>query len=456
MEDLYNKIDFIVSGGALKLLTDFLDSKGLPALVLEPRGEDFQVLDAVKIVPESLLFHDTDLHLPTLFSTRPALAAFEVEEAKGNEKWPHIIRMRGAYWEIYILLGKEPDAPLTQELQSYAGLVRIWRTFQRIDVTEKQMSRLSYMILATKSTLASIFEPMPLPYFASFLKDVLHESLFPKTIVILKDEKNYLTIFEGRAESIPERKGIYEEIILPPVPVVTKGDEAPFEVVLPVVEGDCRLFCVMTWDELPDSQMMNFMELLGNLAVRAVAINNLRIQNQKAESSISTGEFTVLSLSNVLKILRGASDKTRFITLLSEIFIEQCRMPDCVLAVWDSSRQGYVPAEKRFGQFKADTDPTLLPSPSAVSASKIPEITYDLEVMGADAVMKSWGLGGCPWGDMKTMRYIFPLCDDESLVGIIAVGSGTDESRAVLDRGQLAAVHLISQFAAYEFRRFLI
>ena len=194
MDDLYNRIDFIVSGGALKLLTDFLDSKGLPALVLEPDGEDFKVLDAVGTVPTSLVVHDRNLHLQALFSSRPPLAAFEVEEAEGNEQWPYIIRMRGAYWEIYILLGKKPEASLVPELQSYAGLVRIWRTFQRIDETEKQLSRLSYMILATKSTLASIFEPMPLPYFASFLSDVLHESLFPKHIVILKDEKGSLVV----------------------------------------------------------------------------------------------------------------------------------------------------------------------------------------------------------------------------------------------------------------------
>lgn len=455
MEDLYNKIDFIVSGGALKLLTDFLDSKGLPALVLEPNGEDFQVLDAVRIVPDSLIVHDDELHLQSRFQQRPPLSAFEVEETDGSEKWPHIVRMRGPYWEIFILLGRKPEAPLAAELQSYAGLVRIWRTFQRIDDTEKQLSRLSYMILATKSTLASIFEPMPLPYFASFLSDVLHESLFPKSIIILKDEKNYLTLFNGKAESIPERRGVYEEIILPPTPIVTKKDEAPFEIVLPIVEGDCRLFCVMTWNELPDAQMMNFMELLGNLAVRAMAINNLRIQNQMAENSISTGEFTVLSLSNVLKILRKATDRTSFLSLLAEIFMEQCRMPECSMAVWDSSRQGYIQAVRRAGQVKTDADPTLLPSMAAIPASNIRDTAYDLGNLDLDAVLKSWGLGGCPWEDMGTMRYLFPICDDNILVGMIAVGADGDR-RMFLDKSHLAAAHLIAQFAAYEFKRFLI
>ena len=361
--------------------------------------------------------------------------------------------MRGAHWELYILLGHEPEGPLAPELQSYAGLIRIWRTFQRIDDTEKQLSRLSYMILATKSTLASIFEPMPLPYFASFLTDVLHESLFPKSIVILKDERNYLTVFDGKADSIPDRTGIYAEPILPPTPVVTRGDAAPYEVVLPVTEGECRLFCLMTWDTLPDAQMMNFMELLGNLAVRAIAINNLRIQNQKAASSISTGEFTVLSLSNVLKILKGAEERDRFLSLLVDIVMEQCRMPDCILSVWDNTRQGYVLAEKRVGQFKTAADPTLLPSPTLIPASQVPDISYNLEEHNADAVLKSWGLGGCPWEDMTSMHYLFPICDDNALVGMIALGSEPGR-HVVLDKAQLAALHLIAQFAAYEFRRF--
>ncbi|MBQ9564040.1 MAG: hypothetical protein IJU98_00500 [Synergistaceae bacterium] len=454
MDDLYNRIDFIVSGGALKLLTDFLDSKGLPALVLEPDGEDFKVLDAVGTVPTSLVVHDKNLHLQALFSSRPPLAAFEVEEAEGNEQWPYIIRMRGAYWEIYILLGKKPEASLVPELQSYAGLVRIWRTFQRIDETEKQLSRLSYMILATKSTLASIFEPMPLPYFASFLSDVLHESLFPKHIVILKDEKGSLVVYNGETEAVPAREGIYTELILPPTPIVTKKDAAPFEIVLPVVEGDCRLFCVMTWDELPDAQMMNFMELLGNLAVRAVVINNLRAQNQRAESTISTGEFTILSLSNVLKILRGAADKKHFLSLLAEIFIEQCRMPDCSLAVWDSTKGGYAEEEKRSGQFEAEPSHEVLPASEAAPVTRTMETVYDLEEKELDAILKSWGLGECPWEDVRSMRFLFPICDDKILVGMIAMGS--PNGRAALDRGQVAAVHLIAQFAAYEFRRFLI
>ena len=346
-------------------------------------------------------------------------------------------------------------AALIEELKPYAGLIRLWQTVKNISDTEKKLSRLSYMILATKSTLASIFEPMPLQYFASFLADVLQESLFPKSIAILKDEGNYLTVFNGQADSIPERKGIYASQILPPAPVITSKD-SPVEVVLPVAEGDCRLFCVINWDTLPDEQTMNFLELLGNLAVRAIAINNLRAQSRQAEASISSGEFTVLSLSNVLKILRGAENREKFYSLLVDVFTEQSRMGNCMLAAWTPSRKGYAVCEHRTGHVKASIDTTLLPSSSgAVKAEKVKDSHYDIAEKSPDSVFMNWGLAGCPWkASMKSsaIKYIFPICDDNSLVGIIALGS--QDGRAVLDRSQLASLQLIAQFAAYEFRRF--
>ena len=89
-----------------------------------------------------------------------------------------------------------------------------------------------------------------------------------------------------------------------------------------------------------------------------------------------------------------------------------------------------------------------------MASEKVGELLYDLSAKSADAVFKSWGLAGCPWKDaMKAAKYVFPVCDDNSLVGIIALGSGMD-GRTALDRSQLASLQLIAQFAAYEFRRF--
>ena len=452
INELYNRIDFLINGGAVKTLTDFLTASNIKAVIAEPGVPGLlNVIDAAGLVPSSLTLEDK---ISTLFPKSVAKEAFELDYSEEAEA----VRIKGSQWELYILLKDKPANPASfiAELKPYAGLIMLWETSRKISDTEKKLSRLSYMILATKSTLASIFEPMPLQYFASFLADVLQESLFPKSIVILRDEGSYLTVFNGKADNIPERKGIYASQILPPTPVVVKRD-SPAEVVLPVAEGDCRLFCLIQWEELPDDQTMNFLELMGNLAVRAIAINNLRAQSRQAEASISAGEFTVLSLSNVLKVLRGAEDKGRFFSLLVDIFMEQCRMQNCILASWNKSRKGYTISGQRRGHIKAEADPTLLPSPEGpVKSASVSESHYDLAEMSPDSVFKSWGLAGCPWKDAlkeSSAKYIFPICDNDSLVGIIALGSGT-EGRSALDRSQLASLQLIAQFAAYEFRRF--
>ena len=455
LKELYNKTDFIVTGGALKILTDFLNEKGVKALVVEKvNDETLNVIDAAGVVPTSLTLKNC---ASSFFSSGMVKDAFEIEFSKGNGEWPGIIRIRGADWEIYLLLKEVPANPeaLVEDLKPCAGLIRLWRNVKTTSETEKKLSRLSYMILATKSTLASIFEPMPLQYFASFLADVLQESLFPKSVVIFKDDGKNLAVFHGKADSVPAREGFYASQILPPNPIVTKKD-SPVEVVLPVAEGDWRLFCVMQWDKLPDEQTMNFLELLGNLAVRAIAINNLRQRSQQNEAHISTGEFTVLSLSNVLKVLRGAANKEKFFSLLVDIFMEQSRMQNCFLATWDKERKAYIIAESCTGLSKANPDSTLLPSAGVVPENKITEASYDLTAQNPDAIFKNWGFKDCPWKETlkaSSMKYIFPICDDNSLVGFVALGAG-QEGKIALDRSQLASLQLIAQFAAYEFRRF--
>ena len=331
IKDLYSKIEFLVNGGALKSLTDFLNEKNIKALVVEKNVSDtLNVIDAAGIVPESLTLNDS---VSKYFNSGVVKESFEIEFSEASETWPLIVKIKSSHWDIYILFKEKIDNPknFIEELKPYAGLINLWKTFSSISETEKKLSRLSYMILATKSTLASIFEPMPLQYFASFLADVLQESLFPKSIAILKDDGNKLTLLHGKLDNIPERKGIFENQILPPAPVILKNS-SPFEIVLPVAEDDLRLFCLIQWEYLPDDQTMNFLELLGNLAVRAVAINNLRSKSHENEVSISTRDFTVLSLSNVLKILREAENKDKFFSLLLDIFKEQSRMEAYLLS----------------------------------------------------------------------------------------------------------------------------
>ena len=161
IRELQNRIDFLANGGALKILTDLLTDKGIKALIAEP-GESgmLNVIDAAGLVPESLKLTDD---VSALFPKGIAHESYELDFSEGSKTWPGVIRIRGAHWQIYILMKDKPSDPaaLIEELKPCAGLIMLWQTVKNISETEKKLSRLSYMILATKSTLASIFEPMP-------------------------------------------------------------------------------------------------------------------------------------------------------------------------------------------------------------------------------------------------------------------------------------------------------
>ena len=67
MNNLYEQMDFVLSGGALKLLTDFLAPKVPSALILVPRGADLHILDAVGTNPTQLILPGEGLRLRSLF-----------------------------------------------------------------------------------------------------------------------------------------------------------------------------------------------------------------------------------------------------------------------------------------------------------------------------------------------------------------------------------------------------
>ena len=126
LRELYNKTDFIITGGALEILTGFLNDKGIKALVVEKaKDNSLNVIDAAGIVPESLSIKNcTD----GLFSSGVVKESFEINFAKGNDQWPGVIRVRGTEWEIYILMKESPadsDA-LIEELRPCAGLIGLW------------------------------------------------------------------------------------------------------------------------------------------------------------------------------------------------------------------------------------------------------------------------------------------------------------------------------------------
>ncbi len=451
MNNMYEQMDFVLSGGALKLLTDFLAPKVPSALILVPRGADLHILDAVGTNPTQLILPGEALRLRSLFSSRPAVSPCELEQAQTEkEGWPWGLRMRGPHWEVYILLREKADESLLDELKPYAGLVRLWQQFQRVDANESKLSRLSYMILATKSTLASIFEPMPLEYFASFVADVLRESLFPKTVSILKDEGGRLSLLAGKMDVLPPREGIYAQTILPSAPVLNHGP-APYRVVLPIAEAETRLFCILEWEDLPDSEMLHFLELLGNLASRAIAINSLRSKNTLAASQASSGDFTILSLSSVLRALRDEEDRSRFLALAADVFLEMGQMSECLLSVWDGEREGYVLAEHRSGGVRDCSDHPVLRASRRCEVSRSLQPIYDLKRTPASEVLGTWGLDAASWKELERMQYLVPIHDGKSIVGFVALAA---DSGGVPGESQREALSIAAQFAGYEIRKF--
>jgi hypothetical protein len=427
-------MDFILSGGALRSLVEFLAPKVSSALIASPKGADLEIVDAVEAKTAGLFLKGWGLKLASAFPKQKKAKKFEVNRAPIEGEWPWAVALRGKQWAFYILLREEPSEAMLAELHPIAGLISLWQEFQRMEATEDRLSRMSYMILATKSTLASIFEPMPLNYYASFLTDVLNESLFPRSLSIYKDEGGALALIEGD-DPPPERKGIYSSILIPPpTPIVTKSDAPPYEVVLPIIEP-YRLFCVTKWDKIPEQETMDFLELVSNLASRALTINKLKIESSNEQDRISSGKFTILSLSETLNVLKTRQNRRDLLSMAADIFAELGKVKESLLVAWDKEHMGYAPLDYRKNYIKTSFEPSILPSDRISCKAETP--VFDLSEGGFAKLIK------CPWPEMADMKLAFPIWDNGRMEGFIAVSSDL-----LKDGDKLSALKIVAQFTA--------
>jgi hypothetical protein len=452
LEELYEQMEFVLSGGALKLLVDFLRLKVKAALIVTPRDTDLEIIDALGVQTEGLFLRGQATRLLSAFPEQVLSGKFAVDQAAVEGEWPWAVRIHGVHWSFYILLRQSPETLLPQ-LHSFAGLISWWQAFQHFEKTEERLSRLSYMILATKNTLASIFEPMPLDYYAAFLTDVLRESLFPRSLTVFQDDGKKLTFLEGDERPVPQREGLYSQTMLPPAPVViTKGYDS-CEVVLPIIEPH-RLFCVSEWDKLPTEETLNFLELVGNLASRSLSINNLKTQNSTERNAISSNDYTILSLRKAMNALQDQKDLPGFLSLAADIFTELVPKSECFLVIWNKERQGYLAMEYRKKGIRSPFDPIFLPSSglsSSLPSSPVPgeeRAFFDTRTADFSAVLN------CPWPEMARMRYVFPFWDEGRLGGFAALGS----EDAIFDGGdtKLAALQILARFVAFDLRKFIV
>ncbi len=179
MKDLFEKTNFLLDGGVLVLLSEYLADRISRGLIARPDGNDLAVLDAFGTPMNSLFLEGAAGAVDSAFPSPPLRTSFDVLTAPLSGEWPWAVRLRGMGWRFYILLGEEPTAEILEEMTSFAGLINLWQLHQKTAGVEERLSRLAYMVLATKNTLASLFEHMGVNYLGAFLHDVVNESLFP-------------------------------------------------------------------------------------------------------------------------------------------------------------------------------------------------------------------------------------------------------------------------------------
>jgi hypothetical protein len=435
-------MDFVLSGGALKLLVDFLRPKVEAALIVTPKDTDLEIIDALGVRTEGLFLRGRAEWLASAFPERVLAGKFSVDLAPLEGEWPWAVRLHGVHWSFYILLRQSPEA-LLRELHPFAGLISWWQAFQQFETTEERLSRLSYMILATKNTLASIFEPMPLDYYAAFLTDVLRESLFPRSLTVFQDDGEKLAFLEGDERPAPERDGLYKQTMLPPAPIVVAQAHGSYEVVLPIIEP-YRLFCVSEWDKRPTEETLNFLELVGNLASRSLSINKLRTQNSAERNTISASDYTILSLEEAMNTLNGQKDLSGFLSLVADIFSELVSKSECFVVVWNKERQGYLAAEYRKEGIRSSFEPIFLPSPPVMGDERA---FFDTQTTNFSTLLN------CPWPEMARMRYVFPLWNEGRLDGFVALAS---ENTSFGDGdSKLAAFRILARFVAFDLKKFI-
>ena len=300
MRDLLERTEYLLNGGVLSLLSESLAAHSERGMILRPEGEDMEVLEAFGASVESLFMKGRAGEIKGAFPSSSIRGDYDVSAARLVGEWPWSLRIRGWDWAFYVLLSDEPSASLMEDMPSFAGLIALWQRHQRIVGVEERLSRLAYMVLATKSTLASVFEPMGLPYFGAFLRDVVMESLFPSRLSILLDRGGELSLLAGEDLPLPPRSGIFARDILSPALAridgaspesvgaeVFRALSGGWSAILPIIGGDARLFCLLKWEKQLGEEALNFIELLGNVASKALSMAAMREEKDRNLRALS-------------------------------------------------------------------------------------------------------------------------------------------------------------------------
>ena len=362
-DNICEQIDFILHGGLWVRITEELEKHTKSALIVEIRNEDVVVMEAVNAELDRLVFKGVANELSSCLPKVPPIQKlyfdnFSIPAISRFEKWSNAIRFHGNEWNILILMAENPPQELLDNLVPYLDVISHWVSLRRSTQLEDRLSALSYMILTTKNILASVFEPMNLEYFAVFLHSVLKESFFARKIAIYVDDGTSMKLLAGDSLGTPERVGIFAKKLLSPTPIMYKDEEAQkigldsqFVVgksvfILPVTcshadKVDYRLFCVGVLEKTNAKEMLDFMELIGNVASKALEISHLNKSAEKNLRQLTMRSYTVAAFYNVLKRLVSFQERIELLSFLLSFFSETSQAEKIKLVVYDHKECKY-------------------------------------------------------------------------------------------------------------------
>ena len=374
-DNICEQIDFILQGGLWEKITEELARFTSSALIVEIKNEDIVVMEAMNAEIDRLMFRGAGAELSACSPKVPPIQkiyfdSFSIPAISQLEKWTNVIRFHGKEWGIYILIAETPSQDLLDALRPYLKVISLWISLRNSSQLEERLSALSYMILTTKSLLSSIFEPMSIEYYADFLCSVLKESFFTRKMAVYVDDGFSIKLLKGDALGSLERSGVFASKILSPSPIIYKDEEAKeigldsqyvdgkYVFILPVtcaVSGEIgyRLFCIGILEEPNAQEMLNFMELIGNVASKALVIRHLHTAAEESARQLNLRSYTVAAFYNVLKKLVSYKERIELLSFLLSFFNETSQAERVKLVVYDSRESKYFLVGESFSGITA-------------------------------------------------------------------------------------------------------
>lgn len=442
LRDACERTHFLLNGGVPSLLGEVLDATETPALLLRREGRDLVVTWATRFSPPSLLFSDSAALLEKLFppcETFPAahtlatLLPEETAEFFGDVPWSRAICLRSARWVFYLLLGSSEIPPgLEAELPYLVRLFAMWQDHLAVSDLEMRLSRLSYHLLVTEAAFSSIFEPLPVEYFATFLGDVLSEGVFAVSVQVILDEGHSWRPLLGARDILPRREGVFKSRRTAPAPIPVDEEHAKtlgasnllllrqkrIHVVLPLSGGKTTLFCFLSWASPPEQEVLHFLSLFAHVASKALEMNALQVENAERLEAISEKIFAVRGLHEASLYLLALQDREQFLTAATDVLGEMTQTSSLTLVTWQPESSGYVLHSLRNAQGGVRRDGRLLVQNVApVAAETIPFCTEGLSFPEAPTAERLFAAASPFWKERRVARTLF-FKGKEGLLGM--------------------------------------